>query len=234
MRINNYYLQFFTALLFMLGANLVFAQDQVIPLGTGVKNYAVDTSGPNGSTQPDGTPNSTYTWTIEPVTGTVIGTFPSTGAYNAIDTDNKATIDWSQSTPGDYRVKVVESNLSCEPEEVFFTVRIETVSASGNVNWANVNICSGGDVVFDVTNLVPNTQLYYTLQNATITQGNVVVDSNGNATITATHNDSTTNTVIVTLDRLVLNGTDLVFTTPNPTATANINIIVTSPIVALD
>ena len=233
---NRHIFQILTALILMLGANQVFAQEQVLPLGTGVKNYAVDTSGPNGTSQPDGTPGSTYDWSIEPITGTVIGTFPPTGIYNTNNnlTDNKATIDWSQATPGDYRVKVIESNASCDVVTVTFTVRITNVDATGLVTWTNINICRGGDVVFHVNGAIPNAVLHYSLTNATQTTGTVNIDSDGNAIINATHDSTDNNTVVVTLDKLVLNNTDIEYTSPKPTGTAIINIIVTSPIVALD
>ena len=247
---NIHVFQFFTVLILMLGANMVFAQQSTnplstLPLGTGHKSYAVDTSSdpaqPLLNDQPNGTSGSTYAWSIENMVGTYQETFPVDGRYNDVNiptnitNDNKATIDWSNYPPGNYEVKVIESNAGCPTDEVTFTVIIEAPSsATGIPNWTNTNICKGGEVTFEISEALAGYTLHYTLTNATITQGSVLVDNDGNATITVTHDDTNVSSVVITLEKLVLNSTEILYVVPKPSATATINIIVTSPITALD
>ncbi|HJD86759.1 MAG TPA: hypothetical protein K8W08_04765 [Empedobacter falsenii] len=244
MNIKIYSFKLLASLVLILIANLTFAQtiNQTIVRGTTTDySYSVDTSSDPSSTptdptyndQPDGTDGSSYEWSITYIgTGTgVIGTFPARG-HNTITSDNKATINWALSTLGIYQVKVVETNDSCIDETVFFVEIIEPPLASGNVSWTSTNICKGGEVTFNVTGAIPNSTLHYSVTNATpaTATGTVQVDADGKATINVVHDGSTNNQVDITLDKLVLNGVDISYTSPNPTATATVNIVQTSAI----
>ncbi len=236
MNIKNYSLKLLASLVLILIANLTFAQDQTIVMGTTTDfSYSVDTSSdptnPTLNDQPNGTAGSTYAWTITSVGGTgVIGTFPAGGTYNDKLDDNKATINWSISTPGDYEVKVVETNGSCPTDETKYIVRITPPSATGNVTWTSTNVCKGDGMTFNVTGAIPNSTLHYSATNTTTATGTVLVDASGNATINVVHDGSTNNQVVITLDKLVLNGVDIPYTSPKPTETATINIVQTSAI----
>lgn len=237
MNIKNYSLKLLASLVLILIANLTFAQEQFVVMGDNTNyNYSVDTSSdltnPTLGDQPNGTSGSTYAWTITYIgTGTgVIGTFPTGGTYNTITTDNKATINWALSTPGDYEVKVVETNGACPTDETKYIVSITPPSATGNVTWTSTNVCKGDGMTFNVTGAIPNSTLHYSATNTTTATGTVLVDASGNATINVVHDGSTNNQVVITLDKLVLNGVDIPYTSPKPTETATINIVQTSAI----
>jgi hypothetical protein len=230
------HLLFFKNLLILLPlifSQLLFAQIQQIPLGTSsVFNYSVDTSSdtnqPELNDQPSGSIGSTYNWTIN----TSLARFP-TGNLNDILTDNKASIDWSLVTPGIYQIQVEENNANCPTEIAVFTVEITIPLATAYVDWSESNICKGNDVLFEITNALPNSILYYTVTNSTTPTGSILIDSTGNAQIILTHDGSTANEVKITLEKLVINDIDLIFNTPKPTKSAPINIINTSPILIL-
>ncbi|MFV0210771.1 hypothetical protein OBK22_03010 [Empedobacter falsenii] len=243
MNIKIYSFKLLASLVLILIANLTFAQDQTIPMGTpDPYHYSVDTDPAEGGKADTGTDGSTYAWTITYIVGSspgpgVIGTFPTDGEYNDVTkgnttTDNKATINWSLSTPGDYEVKVVETNGACPTDETKYIVRITSPSAIGNVSWTSTNVCKGDGMTFNVTGAIPNSTLHYSATNTTTATatGTVLVDASGNATINVVHDGSTNNQVVITLDKLVLNGIDIPYTDAKPTATATINIVQTSPI----
>ena len=79
--------------------------------GTGIRHYAVDTS--DGT---NGTPGSTYTWSISGTTTATLST--STG--------NPVTIDWTNTPAGSYVVHVIETTTatSCVASEVTLNVVI--------------------------------------------------------------------------------------------------------------
>ena len=220
-------------LLPLIFSQLLFAQNQQIPLGTTtIFNYSVDTSSdpnqPELNDQPDGTIGSTYNWTLS----TSLAQFPP-GFLNTSLTDNKASIDWSMVTPGTYRILVEENNATCPTVATDFIVEITIPLAIANVNWTESTICKGNDVLFEITNALPNSTLYYTATNSTTPTGSILIDSNGNAEIILTHDSSMTDEVKITLEKLVLNSVDLVFSTPKPTKSATVNIVNTSPILIL-
>lgn len=241
MNLKIYSFKLLASLVLILIANLTFAQDQIIVMGTTTDySYSVDTSSdpndPDKGDQPNGTALSDYTWEITYIVGSspdpgVIGIFPA-GGHNTITSDNKATINWALSTPGDYEVKVVETNGACPTDETKYIVRITSPSAIGNVSWTSTNVCKGDGMTFNVTGAIPNSTLHYSATNTTTSTatGTVLVDASGNATINVVHDGSTNNQVVITLDKLVLNGVDIPYTSPKPTATATINIVRTSAI----
>ena len=237
MNIKTHSLKLLASLVLILIANLVFAQHQTIVMGDNTPyNYSVDTSSdlanPTLNDQPNGTSGSTYDWTITYIgTGTgVIGILPTGGTYNNVLDDNKATINWAASTPGDYEVKVVETNGACPTDETKYIVRVTSPSATGTVDWTSTNICKSGGVTFNVTGAIPNSILHYSVTNATPATGTISVDASGDATINVVHDGTTNNHVVITLDKLELNGVDISYTSPNPTATATVNIVQTSGI----
>ena len=227
------YLSIFKKSLILLPFTLskfIYGQNQRIPLGTtSIYNYTVDTSSdmnqPELNDQPNGTVGSTYTWSID----TPLARFPS-GYYNNLSTDNKASIDWSLATPGTYRILVEENNATCPTVTTDFIVEITIPLAIANVDWTKSTICKGNDILFEITDALPNSTLYYTATNSTTPTGSILIDSNGNAQIILTHDNSMTDEVKITLEKLVLNSVDLVFSTPKPTKSATVNIINTSPI----
>lgn len=136
-------------------------------------------------------------------------------------------------TPGTYQILVEENNATCPTVTTDFIVEITTPLAIANVDWTESNICKGNDVLFEITNALPNSTLYYTATNSITPTGSILIDSNGNAQIILTHDNSMTDEVKITLEKLVLNTIDLVFSTPKPKKSAAVNIVNTSPILIL-
>ncbi|WP_395093114.1 hypothetical protein ACF3NR_02965 [Vaginella massiliensis] len=224
MNIHSTFKQFIICCM-LLFTSAVFAQvQQTVTFGDNTDyNYSVDTDPEHGEASPDGTPGSTYAWSISGG-----GTFP-TGQHNTIDNDNKATINWSGAAPGIYTITVEETNAGCSTDPVNFQVEVVLPNATGSVSWDGVNVCKGGVVTFNVTGAVAKSTLHYTVTNATDSTGTIAVDPEGKATIKVTHTDN--NEVVITLDKMVLNNQDIPFPDTKPTATATINIVKTSPII---
>jgi len=103
--------------------------------GFGIRNYAVDTS--DGA---NGTPGSTYSWSIT-------GTNSNTAVLSA-STGNPITINWAATPAGSYVVHVVETITAsgCFASEKTLAVTVNaltspTISAAGPTTF-----CTGGSV----------------------------------------------------------------------------------------
>ncbi|MDK7375473.1 hypothetical protein QP519_07935 [Weeksella virosa] len=81
----NHLLKTLITFALLLVTSIAYSQvDQELLLGTGNKTYGVDLA------EPDGTPGSTYEWTVTPSTDV---SFPPGIGENIITNDNKATIN---------------------------------------------------------------------------------------------------------------------------------------------
>lgn len=225
MKPKNFTLKILTALTMMLLAFNVNAQsDQDVPLGDAtVYNYTVDTSSdpsqPLLNDQPNGTPGSTYAWSIV-----------NAAAPAAILTPNgnKATINWGAVPVGIYHVQVIETNAGCPPETVEFEVHV--IQPNNPVlTWADTTpICSGDDATFEITGAPAGAIISFTATGGTPTTGTATADASGNATIIITHVPPATQ-IVVNLTSMSVGGNPITFT-PVITANATVNIVQTSAI----
>lgn len=221
MKLKNFTLKTLAALAFMLLAFAVNAQ-QTETLGVTTNfNYEVDVDPANGGATPDGTLGSSYAWTLPDGGGTFVA--------DALPNDNKATINWSTAAVGTYRVRVVETNASCPTDTEEFTVTI-TTPLDPDLDWADAPtpICEGDVATFVVTNAPVGAVISYTATGGTPTTGTATVLAGGTVTIPITHVAPATQ-VTLTLTSMSVGTNTVTFTTPI-TATAQVNIVETSPI----
>lgn len=185
--------------------------------------YSVDLAdGPNG------TPGSTYTWTIfdtgiPPTDITNGGTLTITGQGT-----NEISIDWGTTSPGVYTLNVVETNNNCTGSEITGTV---TISALGSpaLTATNADICSSDLTTdFEITGAPANSIVTFTITGGTAVSP-VTVDASGNGTITATH-DGTSPQITVSLTSMELPNGTVINLDPTVNATTNVTIITTSNI----
>lgn len=220
MKLKNFTLKALTTLFLMLIAFSLKAQDQTIDLGdTTVFNYVVDVDPANGGQSPNGTPGSTYAWTVDTPDAVLTVTGGNT---------NKASIDWSAVAVGVYHVEVIETNATCDTTPVEFEVEI-VEPGDPVLTWADPQaICSGDNATFEITDAPAGAVISYTATGGTPAAGTATADAGGDATIIITHN-GTAPQIVVTLTSMVVGGNTITFT-PVITATANVNIVETSPI----
>lgn len=209
-----------TLALLLIAFSLKAQADQTIDLGDPtVFNYTVDIDPANGGQSPDGTPGSTYAWTVTAADAILTVTGGNT---------NKASIDWSAVDVGTYFVQVLETNLTCPSTLVEFEVEI-VLPDSPVLAWGDTQpICPGDDATFDITNAPAGAVIAYTATGGTPATGTATADSSGNAQIVITH-DGTSPQIVVNLVSMVVGGNTVTFT-PVISDTADVNIVQTSPI----
>lgn len=215
---NNFIFKFTVTLGIMLLA--ITANAQTVPVcQNDTKNYTVDIQAPDGAS-PDGTPGSTYEWSIlEPgFTGTLTVTNGNS---------NKAEIVW-QTPVGIYTIQVIETNGTCEGTPITFEVEVIAGPTTPTVT-PETPICSGDDAIFEIAG-APGSVVTYNInggpdQTVTIGAGGTVdVVENGvtaDTTITIT---SIANSADPGACSSSVNVTATVVVTAQPT---------TSPIIAL-
>lgn len=218
----NHLLKTLITFALLLVTSIAYSQvNQELLLGTGNKAYGVDLA-----ELPDGTPGSTYEWTVTPSTNV---SFPPGIGENIITNDNKATINWSQAPEGEYEIKVVEKNLTCSDEQTF-RVKIISPKTDITVTPPTEKICAGSSTSFQISDALAGSILHYTVTNGTPTEGNITIDASGKASINLTH-DGSENSLILTINSIEINGRTYLLTI---TETIEINIVKTSEITPLD
>lgn len=224
MKLKNFTLKTFTALTFLLMVFAANAQDQIETLGVPTDfNYVADIDPANGGQSPNGTPGSTYTWTLPDGGGTFVA--------DALPNDNKATINWSAAAVGTYTVRVTENNAGCPPDIKEFEVEI-ILPGNPTLVWADAPtpICEGDVATFDISGAPVGAVITYTATGGTPAGGTTApADASGNTTIAITH-DGTSAQIVVTLVSMNVGGTTVTFTGTPITATAQVNIVQTSAI----
>ena len=218
----NHLLKTLITFALLLVTSIAYSQvNQELLLGTGNKTYGVDLA-----ELQDGTPGSTYEWTVTPSTDV---SFPPGIGENIITNDNKATINWSQAREGEYEIKVVEKNLTCSDEQTF-RVKIISPKTDITVTPPTEKICAGSSTSFQISDALAGSILHYTVTNGTPTEGNITIDASGKASINLTH-DGSENSLILTINSIEINGRAYLLTI---TETIEINIVKTSEITPLD
>lgn len=218
----NHLLKTLITFALLLVTSIAYSQvNQELLLGTGNKTYGVDLA-----ELQDGTPGSTYEWTVTPSTDV---SFPPGIGENIITNDNKATINWSQAPEGEYEIKVVEKNLTCSDEQTF-RVKIISPKTDITVTPPTEKICAGSSTSFQISDALAGSILHYTVTNGTPTEGNITIDASGKASINLTH-DGSENSLILTINSIEINGRTYLLTI---TETIEINIVKTSEITPLD
>lgn len=166
---RKYYAAILLAVLFSVLTNALSAQtDPSQPHQVcmeAVEPYQVDyLDGPNG------TPGSTYTWTLN------VGTATITGGQGT----NAITIDWGLTPPGLYTaaISVVETNAGCPGDPV--TLDVEIIELEATVTAGVSPICPGEDATFTF-NGTPNAVVAYTLNGSPAT---ITLDGSGSASLT--------------------------------------------------
>ncbi|MCZ2249701.1 MAG: hypothetical protein LC111_13170, partial [Bacteroidia bacterium] len=105
------------SLAFKIGySQTLTTQPQIICEGE-IRPYRVDWQAPDG---PDGTPGSTYTWSVitPGFTGTIIPN-QSPGGFN-----NHIIVDWGTTPPGTYYLQVIETSNGCSSAPITLEVQI--------------------------------------------------------------------------------------------------------------
>lgn len=188
--------------LFMIGVNA----QQTISFGE-VKVYAVDEAdGENG------TPGSTYEWTVwttdaTPVDITTSSTLTIT---HQTTSKNKVEINWGTTAVGIYTLQVVEKNEGCVGDKKQITVTINAVNQP-TLTSDNTSTCFGVAVDFNIENAPAGSKVKYTIEGGTIDTANtanpVLIDTNGEAKIYVIPDTGSTE-IKVTLTKMELsNGT---------------------------
>lgn len=225
---RNLILKLSFTLMFGILCYSLSAQTQNINVGD-TKNYSVDTEAPDDPQ--NGTPGSTYTWTVldatnADITGTTMAITNQPGSTSG----NRITIDWGTTPAGTYTLHVIETNNGCTGTEKFINVIISEI---GMPDFAagNTVICSGDDTTFEITNAPANSVITFTVTGGTAVPASpITTDASGNATITVTH-DGTSPQIVVTLTEMTLeDGTTIVDIDPDIVATTDVTIIETSDI----
>ena len=194
-----------------------------------IKDYSVDTVAPDDPL--NGTPGSTYTWTVFDNTNTDItagGTLTITNQAGSTS-GNRITIDWDTTPTGTYTLHVVETNGNCTGTEELITVNINPI---GNPVLAatNVEICLNDSTQFTIIDAPANSTLTFNVTGGTATQTSpIMVDANGEATIDVQH-DGTSAQIVVTITEMTLENGTVVDIDPDLTATTDVTIIETSTI----
>ncbi|MFA7687517.1 MAG: hypothetical protein WCY25_06610 [Moheibacter sp.] len=221
---KNSTLKLFASAVFMMMMYVVNAQSHTICTGE-VREYAVDLAD-----SAEGTPGSTYVWTITPVAPAVYG-----GAQtNVTATGNHIEIDWDTSTVGSYTLSVVETSADgCITDPpVTFTV---IITEGPDVTLVEANespICDLEDALFNITG-TPGATVTYSFDGGTTT-ATVVLDGTGNEQVDASGAPVVGGTITITIIS-VANGTCVNSTNiTDDTATITVNAApTTSPIQAL-
>ena len=121
---------------------------------------------------PTGTPGSTYDWTLNVGTATIVSG----------DGTNAIFINWGLTPPGLYAgaISVIETNAGCPGAPV--TLDVEIIDLQAAVAAGVSPVCPGEDAVFTFTG-TPNAVVAYELNG---TPATVTLDGSGNATVTVT------------------------------------------------
>lgn len=218
----NHLLKTLITFALLLVTSIAYSQaDQELYIGTGNKTYGVDLD-----ELPNGTPNSTYEWTVSPSANV---SFPPGIGENTITNDNKANINWSAAPEGEYVIKVVETNLTCTDEQTF-RVKIIRPKTTFTVTPPTEKICAGSSTSVQISDALAGSILHYTVTNGTSTASNITIDASGNGSINLTH-DGSENPLILTINSIEINGVSYPLTI---TETIAINIVKTTDITALD
>lgn len=217
-----------TMLFGILSYSLLAQATQTITFGE-VKNYSVDTEAPDDPL--NGTPGSTYTWSIFDDTATdITGTTMTITNQAGSTSGNRITIDWETTPAGTYTLHVLETNNGCTGTEVFINVIIEDIVPGTPELTGSSDICSSEAAFFDIANAPANSSITFTVTGGTaVTASPVTVDTDGNAIIEVTH-DGTSAQIVVTLTEMTLENGTVVDIDPDVTATTNVTIIETSDI----
>lgn len=119
---------------------------------------------------PTGTPGSTYDWTLNVGTATIVSG----------DGTNAIVINWGLTPPGLYAgaISVIETNAGCPGTPV--TLDVEIIDLQAAVAPGATPVCPGEDANFTFTG-TPNAIVAYTLNGAPAT---ITLDASGNATLT--------------------------------------------------
>lgn len=197
---------------------------QTIDFGD-VKIYTVDAAdGPNG------TPESTYTWSVFTDATPPVDITSSLSITHQTTTGNSVQIDWGTTPAGTYTLKVVETNNGCIGEEKEITVIISAV-VNPTLKAENASICITDPTEFTIANAPAGSKISYTVNGGTTTDANLItVDASGNATITVTPTVSETQIVVTLTSMELANGTIIDLTADNITATTVITTTTTTDI----
>ncbi len=217
-----------TMLFGILSYSLLAQATQTITYGE-IKNYSVDTEAPDDPL--NGTPGSTYTWSIfndtpADITGTTMTITNQAGSTSG----NRVTIDWGTTPVGTYTLHVVETNNNCTGTEKFINVIIEDATPGMPDLTGSSDICSTESAFFDITNAPANSTITFTVIGGTaVVASPITVGGDGNATIEVTH-DGISGQIVVTLTEMTLENGTSVDIDPDVMATTNVTIIETSDI----
>lgn len=130
-----------------------------------VEPYQVDyTDGPNG------TPGSTYDWTLNVGTATIVSG----------DGTNAIIIDWGLTPPGLYTgaISVIETNAGCPGLPV--TLNVQIIDLQATVAPGATPVCPGEDATFTFSG-TPNAVVAYNLNGVPNT---ITLNASGSATLT--------------------------------------------------
>ncbi|MFV0151896.1 hypothetical protein OBJ97_01455 [Empedobacter falsenii] len=184
----------------MIGVNA----QQTISFGE-VKVYAVDEAdGPNG------TPGSTYEWTVWITDATPTDITSTLTITPQTSSKNKIKIEWGTTAVGTYTLQVVETNEGCVGDKKQITVTIDAVNQP-TLTSDNESTCFGVAVDFNITNAPANSKVKYTIEGGTIdtetTANPVLINTNGEATINVIPDAGSTEIVVTLTEMELSNGT---------------------------
>lgn len=198
----------------------VHAQDQTVCQET-TKEYAVDLG--DGA---NGTPGSTYVWTITATAPAVFG-----GTQNNITASgNHIEVDWGTSTLGNYTLSVIETTATgCETDPpITYTIEIVAGPSAPTVT-APSPICAGDDAVFTITGSPGNVVTYHINTDPDQT---VTIDGDGSVDVVV--GNVTANQTITITSVATDASANACTSTVSVTATITVNASpVTSPITPL-
>lgn len=200
-----------TAFFCLLFLNTMYSQTEVVCFGT-TRTYSVDTA--DGA---NGTPGSTYTWTIKNADISVNNTPVVT---TTTPSGNVISINWGATPVGNYSLEVVENNTSCSGSASTLNV---TIKANPTLNTANVAVClnSNTTITATATPAAGSNSFSWTTPAAftgtittntvSITTATAAMAGNYNVKVTDTDGCEATATAILTVNTL-----------PDATVTANL------------
>jgi hypothetical protein len=189
-----------------------------------IKNYSVDTND-----SPDGTPGSTYEWSIwtTETTPTEITTGANLIVTNQTSSQNRILINWNTTPAGVYTVKVTETNNGCIGTMKEIAVNINEFT-SPTLVFDNSSICSNEVVTFTINNAPANSQITFTILGGTSTIPTpITVDNNGQAIIPITANANEAQ-IILTLTSITLSNGNVI--SLNESSSVDIRTTITSDI----
>ena len=146
---------------------------QTICLGS-TEFYQVDATENGGQ----GTPGSTYQWTVSTPTATITPNQGTAGSSNRIQ------VDWSATIPGPYTLTVQETNNGCLGPVITLNVVISPALVA-TIAPVSTPICSGSAAVFNITGPANGTVVI------NIAGTDITVNLNASGTGTHTVNNAT-------------------------------------------